>query len=161
MENKLILASDRGKGKAFKKYLALGIVTAVMGFVLCCAALLIGTLKAHQTWGREREIISLITSCFAVIFGIMAAAGIAAPFLGMYDAKKCYVDVYETYVSGSRVIHRPGSIDQYEAFQLSYDKITGAAAQKNKVFLYVGGSSLECHAFNADEICREIQSRIH
>lgn len=160
MNQKLILAGDRGEGKAFKKFLVHGLALFVVGFAICLVTLLVGEEKIRYAWGREREMLSFIIAGFTMIGGICAAAGIAAPFLAIYDAKKCYIDVYENYVSGSRVIHRKGSVDKYEAFQMTYDKITGVAAQKNKVLLYIGSESFECHAFNAEEVCCAIRDRI-
>lgn len=155
-----ILAGDRGQGKAFKKYMKLGILAAVVGFVVCCGALLLGAVLSQQMWGREKRTMTLFAGVVAAAGGILAASGIAAPFLGMYDAKKCYIDVYSDSVSGCRVVHQAGQIDRYEMFQLTYDQITGVDVKKNKVFLHVGVGTFECHAFNAEEICTEIRRRI-
>jgi len=160
MENTLILAGDRGHGKAFKDFCKKGLLLAVIGLVFAFGGGLLGALETASSWGRQRDINTVFTAIVIVAGGLLIAAGIAAPFLAMYEAKRCYIDLYEGFISGARVIRQAGQVDKYEAFQIPYDKVTGVGAQKNKVFLYIGATPFECHAFNADEICKEIQARM-
>ena len=91
------------------------------------------------------------------MFGIKIA--VLAPFLAVYDVKKCFVDVYEDKVCGS-CIEGTGQQARYVPFELAYDKIESVSAVKNRVYIQIAGRTLLCKAFNADEIAKAISSRL-
>ena len=157
MGAKLILAGQRSGGKAAVLNTPLSLVIIVAGLLMCILGFVIDGPTARQIFGSEGE---LVTMFFLIFGGIMLILGIATPFLSAYQSKKCYIDVYETYVSGAYLVRQKGSVDQYVPFQLSYGEIRNVSASKNKVYLHTVSGTIQCFAFNADKICLEIQKRL-
>lgn len=91
---------------------------------------------------------------------IMILAGLAAPFLAIYQAQKCYIDVYEDRVAGAYLQRQKGMVDQYISFEFTYDKIVGVSSHKNQVLLQTAAGTYTCIALNADDICQAIRARI-
>lgn len=154
----LVLEGKKNAGKSGTRHLGLGMPIAIIGFVICVISLMMGGSEAREVFGKNGEI---ITFAMGMIGAVMIILGIATPFLAMYQAKKCFIDVYETYVTGSYVLREKGKVDQYISFQFPYEKINSVSSGKNKVFLHTSSGTYECMAMNAEEIKGAIQMRLH
>ena len=157
MNSKLVLSGQRGVGKSAAKSVFLGIFIAAVGLMLTILYFSTSSYKARDIFGQNGEFILMF---LGILGGIMLIGGIAVPFLAGYQAKKCYIDVYEGHVKGAYLVRKQGSVDQYVPFELEYSKIQGVSCDKNKVFLQLSSGSVQCLAYNAQEICQAIRSRL-
>lgn len=162
MKSGLVLAGDRSKEAAMSSYMKLGIATIAMGILIlvCSLYMIVSKPYIHSLRSlRYADNVQFLVVCLGAFGMILIIAGIATPFLAVYQSQKCFIDVYEDCVEGAYLVKQKGSVDQYVPFQLPYSKIDGVSFQKNKVFIQTASGTFVCFAFNASEICGEIRKR--
>lgn len=156
MESKLVLAGDRSAEKAKKKYSRIGLKAVGIGLIMFIVCVLMTIFSLLSL----RPFMALLMMAGGIVGGLAFVGGLAAPVVGVKQHQKCFVDVYEHYISGTKIVRQKGKAEQYEAFRLLYKDISGASAEKDKVVIHVGATNVECYAFNADDIVKEIMARL-
>ena len=162
MENrKLVLEGDRSPATAIQSYMGAALGTIALGFLLLVfgAYALSTRMYLNLATLRYADLIQLSFGVLAILGGILFLAGIATPFLAVYQSKKCFVNVYESFIEGAYLVRQKGSVDQYVPFHLNYDKIDGVMNKKNQIFIQTASGTFSCFAFNAEEVCKEIRAR--
>ena len=81
------------------------------------------------------------------------------PFVKAIQAKEMFINVYEDRVCGAyaQIERRVTRVFPYE---LTFDKIESVSAKKTDVFIQTAENVLQSKAYNAEEIVREITSRL-
>lgn len=156
---KLILKGDTSPAKAFTRYLPLTLILGILGLLLIIVGAVIDTspnlggyLRHGSSYGQTEAVIQTIL----LIFGpAMLGLAIIFPFLGVYMAKKCFIDVYDDRVCGTYK-QVEGQVTTLVPFELTYDSISSVSAIKTKVFIQTTGRTLQSTAFNADDIAKAI-----
>ena len=162
MEEQLIISGDRSKEKAIQAYIKLAAALVAIGIVIFFWGVYMIASESYITsWKAllHADELKLMFTLFGASGGLLVILGIAVPFLAVLQAQKCYIDVYENHIEGTYLVQRKGEVDHYIPFQASYDQFDGAYAEKYKVKIRVGMEVYTTMAFNAEEICAEINAR--
>jgi len=153
-QKKLILKGDTSAAKAFSRFLPILIFFCIAGLAFFIFGIWMASNISH---GRnyERDVFG---SMLMIMLGlIFLVGGIALPFASVSQAKKCHITVYEDCVCGTYIERYQG----YIPYNLAYDKIESASANKTKVCLQqTNGRTIYSQAFNAQEIAAAIQRRL-
>ena len=160
----LLLKSDRSSSKSYKRALPGTIILVVIGLFLIIAYIAIEKLPSYRGYGyrySSAETMGDIAGVLMIIGGIVLfVVGLLLPFLLSMQAKKNFVDIYEYAVCGGYK-ETNGSVTKFVPFEITYERIESVSAQKNTVYIQISGRTLECQAYNAEEIARTINSRLH
>ena len=161
---KLVLEGDTSTAKAFARFLpftifagAVGMFFIIMGIMATQSDMRSAYILGTYISGDDMSAISTIALFLIGIF--FAGLGAAAPFLSIYEVKKCFIKVYEDRVSGVH-IDGVGQQSQYLPFEFTYDKIESVSADKTKLYIQITGRTIKCRAFNADEVASAISVRL-
>lgn len=155
--DRLIVAGNRGTGEEFRKYSVFGIVLAALGLFASIVGFSLNPNELYYEFGRNAGV---VIAGIQMVGGILLVCGIATPFLARYQAKKCFIDVYETAVDGASRVQQKGQVDQYVPFHFTYQQIMSVSSSGNKVYLETASGRYECMAYNAEEICQAIRAKI-
>lgn len=149
----LIVQGDTSAAKAFIRYMPLSIFIGIGGLVLLILGLIVDKSIAIQMFGYRNYSMSYsMMKIGLIIFGtLLTSLAIATPLLAVYEAKKCFISVYENRVHGA-YMQREGKLTSYIPFEITFDKIESVSVKKTNVYIQIAGRTLQFKAFNANEI---------
>jgi hypothetical protein len=170
--SRLILAGDNSVGKAIARSLPLALFTAVCGLPLIIGGIYMAT--DHHVYNYSSHIFSsaagqnieqylpMLIFAIGVILIILSLIVIC---LIAAQSKKCFVDVYKDGIQGAYITQAVDLIAQNRTppmpFELSYDKIKSASADKTFVYIQTNTKTMLCRAFNAQKIAAAIKARLY
>ncbi|MCL2487095.1 MAG: hypothetical protein FWE80_00225 [Oscillospiraceae bacterium] len=163
---KLVLKGDTSAGKAFSRYLPFTLVFGILGVFFLIAGItalnknglsMYSSSFTRQFKSDKDKILEIGAPLVGGFFSLLA---VYIPFLAVREAKRCFIDVYDDRVKGAYLQTQVKQPSVYIPFELTYDQIESVSSRKTSVYLQIAGRTLQCRAFNADQIRDAIMSRL-
>ena len=154
--SKQIIQTDNNPEKVFKGSLKIALIGISLG-ILC---IFVGnTLEESLTYYSEsyEELMAMGTYSLGVVLVLL---GIGMPFFSRINAGKSVLTVYEDRIEGSG-FQVDGNVQTFVNFHEKYNNIRSVSINGNTISVNLSdGKSLNCTAFNAEEVASAIRDRI-
>ena len=154
--SKQIIQTDNNPEKAFWGSMKLALIAILLGI----PCIYVGyELEQSLTYFSESYEEILAIGVFAVGV-VMVLLGIGTPFFSRSKAKNDILTVYDDHIEGS-CSKVEGQLQTFVNFYEKYDKIQSVSTAGNIISVNLSdGKSLNCTAFNAEEVASAIRERI-
>ena len=154
--SKQIIKTDNNPEKAFKGSLKIALIGISLG-ILC---IFVGnTLEENLTY-YSKDYEELMAMGIYSLGVLMVLLGIGMPFFSRSNAGKSVLAVYDDHIEGSG-FQIAGNVQTFVNFYEKYDKIQSVSTAGNIISINLSdGKSLNCTAYNAEEVASAIRARI-